>query len=764
MYQYKKINILLLTISCLLSFTAKSQYISVDTQYNAQQLVDKFVGTSNSCISITNASVHGPDTTTGIMSYGYFEKGTSNFSIDKGIILSTGRATEAIGPNNSLQNVTDPSWIGDADLNKAVNIGNSYNATVLKFDFISLTSNKISFDYMFLSEQYLRQGDKGSCDYTDGFAFLIRKKGDTDYTNLALIPGTNIPIRSNTVRGGGESCSAENPQYFGQYNYGNSATNFNGETKILTATTNVIPGDIYEIKLVIADQGNGLYDSAVFLKAGSFVGNKDLGSDQKICAGSSYTIDATTANAIKYTWYKDAVLVKSGIDPKHTVSYNNYGLYEVEIELASGCVLKGQINISQQVMANIDNTNPIRFCNPLIDNEIVLQDYISQIITNYTQDSSNFDVRFFDAAPSNINNPGAGLNLSSYKMIANTQTLYIWVKSGNCTPEVKPIIFIRNPLSQANIIGTIDICDNLLSGNVSVNLADYLPQLASNIVGTPTYYLTELDAKKQQNPQSSQQNLSGDKTFYIRFQQNGLCENVTPITFHVKSPKKSNILKDITICKDSKTDLDAGAGFDSYLWNTNATTASITNVPVGDYWVDLGFNGCVYRQHVKVIESEPTKISAININGSTVTIDVESGTAPYTYALDNGNYQSSNTFTDVKIGLHTIYVKYGNSCGPIAMTFTLFQPLNVITPNDDGRNDRIDYSDLSTKTDARFQVIDRYGKKLFDSNISKKFIWDGKYNGIALPTDSYWYIIDWKEFGTETPVQKTGWILLKNRN
>ena len=40
---------------------------------------------------------------------------------------------------------------------------------------------------MFLSEQYLRQGDPGN-GYTDGFAFLIKKNYRRNYKNFALVP------------------------------------------------------------------------------------------------------------------------------------------------------------------------------------------------------------------------------------------------------------------------------------------------------------------------------------------------------------------------------------------------------------------------------------------------------------------------------------------------------------------------------------------------------------------------------------------------
>src|SRR5690606_40896556 len=47
-------------------------------------------------------------------------------------------------------------------------------------------------------------------------------------------------------------------------------TNYGGQTKVLTASATVVPFQAYEIKLVVADQGDYAWDSAIFIEAGSF--------------------------------------------------------------------------------------------------------------------------------------------------------------------------------------------------------------------------------------------------------------------------------------------------------------------------------------------------------------------------------------------------------------------------------------------------------------------------------------------------------------
>lgn len=57
-----------------------------------------------------------------------------------------------------------------------------------------------------------------------------------------------------------------------------------------------------------------------------------------------------------------------------------------------------------------------------------------------------------------------------------------------------------------------------------------------------------------------------------------------------------------------------------------------------------------------------TNTSCPSVNDGTITVTPSSGTAPYTYALDAGTYQSSATFTNVPSGPHTITFKDANGC------------------------------------------------------------------------------------------------------
>ena len=239
---YSKLILLLFFTFTLNSFLF-GQYILVDTSLSKEELIDKFIGTNTGCITISNINISGYNRSYDEISYGYFTKGTSNFDLSEGIILSTGKAKAAEGPNSSLQDFWGSNWGGDQDLidiliKSNLPHDNILNATSLEFDFVSnLTTNQISFEYMFLSEEY----QSSNCQYSDAFAFLIKKADNSEpYQNIALIPNTTIPVTSLTINGA-RDCP-RNISYFGGFNSANSPTNFNGQTKVLKANAQIEAG------------------------------------------------------------------------------------------------------------------------------------------------------------------------------------------------------------------------------------------------------------------------------------------------------------------------------------------------------------------------------------------------------------------------------------------------------------------------------------------------------------------------------------------
>lgn len=440
-----------------------SQNITIDENYTPQQLVEDILINSG-CASVTNVVVSGGNYPSAEKTFGYFNRNASIFPIDEGIILSTGKIVNAPGPNTSLlDDGGDIPWPGDNDLNTALGLSNSFNATVLEFDFIP-QGNTISFDYQLSSEQYLTNPTSNQCNFTDGFAFLLREVGTTNYQNLAIVPGTNTPIKVNTVRGSGTICPAANEQYFDAFNDTNYPTNFNGQTIVLTAQATVIPNTQYHIKLVIADEGNHRYDSAIFLKAGSFNTNVNLGEDRLIANGNPvcnnqlpFTLETNSVG--NHRWFFNGNEIIGQTNP--TLDINQSGTYAVIIDIA-GCTPSPTDEILIEISPDlvIDNPNFVK-CD-----EDAIQDGITQFsqldfntITNqlFTNLPANYQIGFFETTTST-----SQIGIPYTNITANSQTLYAKITNiQNCYDATNfPVTLTVNTFDEIITDETSTICEN----------------------------------------------------------------------------------------------------------------------------------------------------------------------------------------------------------------------------------------------------------------------------------------------------------------
>ena len=252
-------------------FTVSAQ-INIVPGQTAEVLAQKIAGQG---VTITNASLHCPSGANGL-----FAVTGSNLGLDSGILLTTGRAATS-GSNYGINGYsvflasTDNGAPGDPSLDLLAG-QRTVDACSLEFDVIP-NGDTIKFNYVFSSEEYINS----VCGpYNDAFAFFISGPGIVGYENIALVPGTKIPVTINTINNGipgvtGNivNCTKMGPgSPFTSYyvdNVSGTTLTHRGFTKILQAVHSVTPCSIYHLRIVIADAGDPLYDSGVFLEAGS---------------------------------------------------------------------------------------------------------------------------------------------------------------------------------------------------------------------------------------------------------------------------------------------------------------------------------------------------------------------------------------------------------------------------------------------------------------------------------------------------------------
>ncbi|WP_415325208.1 lectin-like domain-containing protein [Chryseobacterium sp. MMS23-Vi53] len=405
----------------------------------------------------------------------------------------------------------------------------------------------------------------------------------------------------------------------------------------------------------------------------------------------------------------------------------------------------------------------------------------------------------FTASPAtltecNNNNIGsATYNLSLANVNAPPNSTKIYYRTmADLNAGVNPISNFTNYISPAGTVYVKVTTPLGCTGSAPITLA-YYPQIPTTdatiescfIANAPTtatfdltqanvtsagsitkiYYKTLADALAGTNPIGTPANyISTSGVVYVKITNIAGCFMIAKITLTVLPPVYSAILKDKTICIDERTSLDAGPGFTSYLWSTGDTTQSISNIGVGQYWVQLKTGKCTTTQIVKVNAAPQPVIASLDIVNNTITVNIQGGKAPFKYSLDGVNWQDSNVFTDLPRGEAVVYVKDAYNCDAIHVQVTVPNLLNAITPNGDNKNDYIDYSALAYKKNLVFTIYDRYGNMLYKADKIRNFTWDGTAGGKKVITGTYWYTITWNENDkNNTQTKYNGWVLVKNR-
>ncbi|MEO1033294.1 MAG: choice-of-anchor L domain-containing protein [Bacteroidota bacterium] len=483
---------------CLFCSVLNAQQITVDNTITAQDLIENNL--IQGCVEVSNISSPSNGSVVGLGSFGYFERSSSNFPFQNGIVLTTGNASSAgNGLNSEILNDGNGNWITDPDLEAVLGITGTLNATSIEFNFISI-ANQIQFNYILASEEYF---GNFPCQYSDGFAFLIREANTNNpYVNIALVPGTNTPVNTNTVHDEIVGfCDASNEQYFEGYNLGD--TNYNGRTTVLSASASILPNVEYQIKLIIADQTDENYDSAVFIQGNSFNAAVDLGDDFSTCA-SVVNLDGDIENPqATYSWYFNDVLVpgadQTSFDALQTGNYR----VAIEIPLAGGtCVIEDDINLILSSTQSSDPISDYELCDDLSNDGIETFDLSTkdaEVLASVPASNYSISYHFSNTAAQNGINPITG----PIQNTNNLAVIYVRIEDiDNGCLAFSTINLIVNPLPDISDPTPLEVCDDQTDdGFTSMDLNiknDEITNGQTNLA--VTYHNSPADAATGSNP------------------------------------------------------------------------------------------------------------------------------------------------------------------------------------------------------------------------------------------------------------------------
>jgi gliding motility-associated-like protein len=231
-----------------------------------------------------------------------------------GIILTTFGITSPTVMDQTLGGYFGAGTPGDADLSATAGGGITTDAAWIQFDFIP-TGDTMKFDYVFGSQEYNGYVNSG---FNDVFAFYLTGPnplgGSYTNQNVAVVPGTSVPVTINNVNNGNAGGCGSGPCEYCNFFVDNhndcvpvppaSAPLTGGYTTNLRVVVPVVPCSTYTIKLGVADLLDQALNSFVMLKANSFISNQVtvsteselLGIDTVVAADSVFYEGCTYTN------------------------------------------------------------------------------------------------------------------------------------------------------------------------------------------------------------------------------------------------------------------------------------------------------------------------------------------------------------------------------------------------------------------------------------------------------------------------------------
>lgn len=420
---------------------------------------------------------------------------------------------------------------------------------------------------------------------------------------------------------------------------------------------------------------------------------------------------------------------------------------------------------------NVNATNQIRHCDD--DQDGIYGFDTTGIEATVLNGQTNVNLRYIRA------NGTQTTTLPNPLLVNQSETITVRVinnvtpsQTEECFDEVQ-LEFIVDDLPQAFAVpvSATTYCDDeadplYQDGIVDFDTTDFETTILGGQTNMNVYYFDENNnplPSPLPNPfRSGTQNVR----VVVENRTNTDCTAEVILPFIVNPTPIIDLNERVLICyPDTQTTIDAhildGTPISSYTyqWYLNGnllvgkTSYAITVVTPGIYNVTVtNSTNCVMSRKIEVVISEAPIFDSLVIQDltdiNTILVNV-TGSGDYEFALDDiaGPYQSSNLFYQVPFGLHQVYIRDIAGCatiGPIQAA-VLGIP-KYFTPNGDGFHDTWNIKGVSLQSNSRsiIYIFDRYGKLLAQIKpISNG--WDGTFNGRQMPSDDYWYSIQFED-------------------
>lgn len=716
---------------------------------------------------------------------GSFNAVNTTLGIDEGVLITTGTVANSAdgphGPNDQANAGVDNGAGGYNPLTSLVGT-NTFNAAILEFDFVPF-SDTVRFEYVFGSEEY---PEFVGTQFNDVFAFFISGPGISGTKNMALIPGTTQAVAINNVNNGPSNSGpcANCPYYNNNGNGSNAPYNgssqyiqYDGFTTPLTAVSKVECGETYHLIIAVADVGDGIYDSGIFLAANSLTSEQPITIDYEL-SNDPYGDGVTMAQGCTSA---EVTITRSGaqINQPLTIPINVSGSAVEGVDYSSipnsVTFAAGQTTLSFTIDA-LDNSSLVGIQNLIMEFEI--EDPCGQdnfeTIELFISEVSDVEVILEDVE---VLCPGEEVVLSPEVTGGGGGYEFLW-DTGETTETITV-----NPASTQNY--TVSVTDNCLNQteqatatitvpvyddivlNESDDIVEQCPYVPFTLnvevlggAGNYSYLWTGPDGTPLSNLNTLDVAPSETTTYTVEVTDQCGESETAEVTITILSPP---LVLDITpsqeICPGDSAliEVTASGGFGDYYYewpHSGETTSSVWVKPdqTSSYTVivmddcqtfdvrattevvvvkpDADFRPVTNPMYIDL----PITFQNLTQNGHTYEWSFGDGNTstmvhPNNTYTEPGDYEIMLIATDIKGCIDTAYRTI-----TIQDEFYLYVP-NAFTPDGNRFNNTFKVSSINV-IEFQIQIFNRWGELLFESE-DKNFEWDGTYNGELVRDGTY---------------------------
>lgn len=209
------------------------------------------------------------------------------------------------------------------------------------------------------------------------------------------------------------------------------------------------------------------------------------------------------------------------------------------------------------------------------------------------------------------------------------------------------------------------------------------------------------------------------------------------------------------ICKGDSVIFDLDTDFKSYNWQNGVNQSTYTAYESGIVWVEVvDEKGCKAKDSVWINVHD---LPHVDLGNDTIICG-------YSTLLLDAGYDGLSYFWSTGENTQTIMVDPGEQKYSVEVEDEYgcvnHDTINVLacleydefkkgvptafTPNGDNKNDKFRIPGIEYYPSAEVEIFDRWGRRVFKSEMGYTDPWNGTLNGKPLPMDSYYYVIDLK--------------------